>query len=487
MFESLTDKLQLTFKKLRGHGKLTEANISEAMREIRVALLEADVNYEIVKEFVASVQEECLGAEVIKTVTPGEQLVKVVNDHLIELMGDAEAPLDFSKHPAVIMLVGLHGTGKTTTCAKLAAHLRKENRSSLLVAGDVYRPAAIDQLEILGREIDVPVLADRVVQDVAAIARQGLDRAKREGIRTVIVDTAGRLQIDDEMVQELVRVKKAVDPTEIILVADAALGQEAVSVADHFHKALGITGVILTKMDGDSRGGAALSIRKVTDRPIKFIGVGEKIEDFEIFHPDRMASRILGMGDIVSLVEKAAEQIDEEEAARMAEKLKKNTFDFNDFLQQIRQMSEMGGMESVLKMLPGGANLANMPGMDENQIRRMEAIILSMTKKERTKPDTIDFSRRKRIAKGSGTSLEAVGQLVKQFSMLRKMMKKRGMLGRIMSGMMGGGLGGALSGIGAGGGIPSMSGLPPLGGFGGGGGSNRTPSKKKKRKKKKRR
>lgn len=486
MFESLTDKLQLTFKKIRGHGKLTESNIADAMREIRVALLEADVNYEIVKEFVASVQEECIGAEVIKTVSPGEQLVKIVNDQLINLMGEAEAPLDFSKHPAVIMLVGLHGTGKTTTCAKLAAHLRKENKSSLLVAGDVYRPAAIDQLEILGREIDVPVLADRVVQDVAAIAKQGLDRARREGLRTVIVDTAGRLQIDDEMVNELVRVKNAVDPTEIILVADAALGQEAVSVADHFHKALGITGVILTKMDGDSRGGAALSIRKVTDRPIKFVGVGEKIEDFEIFHPDRMASRILGMGDIVSLVEKAAEKIDEDEAARMAEKLKKNRFDFNDFLQQIRQMREMGGMESVLKMLPGGANLANMPGMDENQIQRMEAIILSMTKKERSKPDTIDFSRRKRIANGSGTSLEAVGQLVKQFSMLRKMMKKRGMLGRLMSGMMGGGLGGALAGMG-GGGMPSMGGLPPMGGFGGGGGSNITPSKKKKRKKKKRR
>ena len=488
MFENLTEKLQLTFKKLRGEAKLTESNITEAMGEIRRALLEADVNFEIVKEFVSAVRDECLGAEVIKTVSPGDQLVKIVNDKLCELMGEAEAPLDFSKHPAVIMLVGLHGTGKTTTCAKLAVHLRKENKSPLLVAGDVYRPAAIDQLEILGREIDVPVLADRVAMDVAAIARRGVDQARREGIRSVIIDTAGRLQIDDEMVKELVRVKNAVDPTEIILVADAALGQEAVSVADHFHKALGITGVILTKLDGDSRGGAALSIRKVTGCPIKFIGVGEKIEDLEVFHPDRMASRILGMGDIVSLVEKAAEKIDEEEAAKMAEKLKKNTFDFNDFLVQIRQMGEMGGMESVLKMLPGGADIAKMPGMDGDETKRMEAIIQSMTKKERSKPDIIDFPRRKRIAQGSGTSLEAVGQLVKQFSMLRKMMKKRGMLGRMMGAMMGGGLGGALGAMGGGGGMPAMGGdIPPLGGFGGGGGSNFTPSKKKKRKKKKRR
>ncbi|NOY75222.1 MAG: signal recognition particle protein [Kiritimatiellaeota bacterium] len=487
MFESLTEKLQITFKNIRGLGKLSESNIADATREIRLALLEADVNYEIVKEFVESVKNDCLGVEVVKTVSPGEQLVKIVNDRLRELMGEAEAPLDLSRHPAVIMLVGLHGTGKTTTCAKLAAHLRKENRSVLLVAGDIYRPAAIDQLEILGREIDVPVLSDRIVQDVAAIAKRGVDQARREGLRTVIIDTAGRLQIDDDMIKELERVKAAVDPTEIMLVADAALGQEAVSVADHFHKALDITGVILTKMDGDSRGGAALSIRKVTNRPIKFIGVGEKTEDFEVFHPDRMASRILGMGDIVSLVEKAAEKIDEEEAAKMAEKLKKNTFDFNDFLQQIRQMREMGGMESVLNMLPGGANIAKMPGMDGNETERMEAIILSMTKKERSKPDTIDFPRRKRIAQGSGTSIEAVGQLVKQFSMLRKMMKKRGMLGRVMGAMMGGGLGGALAGMGGGAMPAGMGGLPPMEGFGGGGGSNFTPSKKKKRKKKKRR
>ena len=488
MFENLTDRLQLTFKKLRGQASLSESNIADAMREIRTSMLEADVNHEIVKEFIQNVREDCLGTEVLKSVSPGQQIVKVVNDRLVELMGEEAVPLDLSKHPSVILMVGLHGGGKTTTSAKLALHLKKQNKRSMLVACDIYRPAAIDQLEILGKEIDIPVHTDREATNVPMIAQRAVEIARRDGIKTVIVDTAGRLQIDDSMVQELVQLKQTVNPTEIILVADAALGQEAVSVADHFHKALDITGVILTKMDGDARGGAALSIRKVTGAPIKFIGQGEKIEDLDVFYPDRIASRILGMGDVVSLVEKAAEDIDEEEAAKLAEKLKKSTFDFNDFQQQIQQMKKMGGMESILKMLPGGAKLADMPGMDEKKMVHMEAIISSMNKKERTKPDMIDFSRRKRIAKGSGTSIEAVGQLIKQFSMMRKMMKKRGMLGKMMSGLMGGGLGGGDMG-GMGGmdmsSMGAMGGMPPMGGGSGfGGGTNFTPKKKKRKKKK---
>ncbi len=485
MFENLTDRLQDTFKKIRGQAKLTESNVSDAMREIRTALLEADVNYDIVKSFIAEVKEECLGAEVLRSVTPGQQLAKIVNDKLTELMGESAAPLDLSQHPSVIMLVGLHGAGKTTSCAKLAAHLKKQNKRCLLVAADIYRPAAIDQLEILGKEIDVPVYTDRNSRSVPEIAAAGMEIARKEGIKTVIVDTAGRLQIDESMVMELVQVKQVVNPTEVMLVADAALGQEAVSVAEHFHKALDITGVILTKMDGDARGGAALSIRKVTNCPIKFVGVGEKIEDFEIFHPDRIASRILGMGDVVSLVEKAAEELDEAEAAKLAEKLKKSTFDFNDFLQQMQQMKKLGGMESILKMLPGGAKLANRPELEGDKMGKMEAIIHSMNKKERSNPDIIDFSRKKRIAKGSGNSTESVSQLIKQFSMMRKMMKKRGMMGKLMSGMMGGGLADMLGGGGGGGMMPSPGmGMPSMGGFHGG--EKFTP-KKKKRKKKKRR
>lgn len=483
MFESLSDKLQLTFKKLRGQAALSESNISDAMREIRTALLEADVNHEIVKDFISSVREECLGTEVLKSVSASQQVIKVVNDKLVELMGEEAAPLDLSQHPSVIMMVGLHGAGKTTTSAKLAKYLTKQNKKSMLVAGDIYRPAAIDQLEILGKEIGIEVHSDREANNVAMIARKGVDIAKHNGTKAVIVDTAGRLQIDNSMVAELVQIKQSVNPTEIILVVDAALGQEAVSVADHFHKALGITGVILTKLDGDARAGAALSIRKVTSAPIKFVGQGEKIDDLEVFYPDRMASRILGMGDVVSLVEKAAEEIDEEEAAKLAEKLKKSTFDFNDFQQQIHQMKKMGGMESILKMLPGGAKLANMPEMDGKKITQMEAIIGSMNKKERANPDLIDFSRRKRIAKGSGTTIQDVGQMIKQFLMMRKMMKKRGMMGQMMSSLMGGGLGGGgMDMASMAGGMGGMGGMPSMGG---GFGSNKT-AKKKKRKKKRR-
>jgi len=485
MFENLTDRLQHAFQKLRGHGALTESNISDAIREIRAALLEADVNHAIVKEFVDEVRTECLGAEVVKGVSPGQQLVKIVNDKLVELMGESDAPLDFSKHPAVFMMVGLHGSGKTTTSAKLAARLKKDGRRPMLVAADVYRPAAIDQLESLGEKIEVPVYSDRGNPDVSKIARDAVAKAKREGLRAVIIDTAGRLQIDDAMIMELARLRQVAAPSETILVADAALGQEAVSVAESFHKALELTGIILTKLDGDARGGAALSMRKVAGVPVKFVGVGENVEDLDVFHPDRMASRILGMGDVVSLVEKVSDEVDEEEAKKLAEKLRKNAFDFNDFLAQIKQMRNMGGMEAILKMLPGGAKLADLPEMDEKNVSRMEAIILSMTKQEREKPDLIDFSRRKRIAKGSGTSLEDVGKLVKQFSMMRKMMRKRGMLGRLASGLLGGGLGGGMMGGGAGLGGLGM-GLPATEGGGGGfgGGSNYTPPKKKKKKNK---
>lgn len=435
MFENLTDGLQQVFRRLRGYGRLSESNISDAMDEIRTALLEADVNYQIVKEFIAEVREHCLGAEVLKSVTPGQQVVKIVNDCLVGLMGESSVPLDLGSFPSVIMVIGLHGSGKTTTAAKLAVNLKKQNKKSLLVAGDIYRPAAIDQLEVLGNETGIPVYTDRSNPHVSVIAKNAVDSAVREGMDAVIIDTAGRLQIDDQMVQELVHINYAVSPKEILLVVDAALGQEAVSVADHFHKALGITGVILTKLDGDARGGAALSLRRVTNCPIKFVGVGEKVDDLEAFHPDRMASRILGMGDIVSLVEKAAEEIDEQEAARLEEKLRKQSFDFDDFLQQMRQMRKMGGLDSIIKMLPGGGQLGSLPpGLDSKKILHMEAAVCSMTKEERVRPEIINFSRRKRIAGGSGTSLEVVGQLIKQFSMMRKMMKKTSLINKLMSG-----------------------------------------------------
>ncbi|MDD3118963.1 MAG: signal recognition particle protein, partial [Victivallales bacterium] len=340
MFDSLTDRLQDTFKRLRGQARLTEANMTETLREIRLALLDADVNIRIVKEFVDTIRQDCQGEDVLRSVTPGQQLVKIVNDRLIELMGGGEAALDLKGRPAVIMMVGLHGSGKTTSAAKLAARLKKDKKKVLLVAADVYRPAAIDQLEVLGHDIEVPVFAERNNPDVAAIARRAVDQAIAESYDVVIVDTAGRLQIDQTMVQELVRVSQVTRANEILLVADAALGQEAVSVAEHFHQALGLTGVVLTKLDGDARGGAALSIRKVTGCPIKFVGVGEKIEALEVFYPDRMASRILGMGDVVSLVEKAAEEIDRAEAEKQLKKLKRNEFDFNDFLSQMRQISK---------------------------------------------------------------------------------------------------------------------------------------------------
>ena len=450
MFDSLSDKLHGIFKKLRGESRLSESNIAEAMRDIRLALLEADVNAAIADEFINAVKESCIGQEVLKSVTPGQQIVRIVHDQLVELLGGDSGELKLGGRPSVIMLVGLHGSGKTTTAGKLALKLRRDGRKVLLVAGDVYRPAAIDQLETLGGEIKVPVHVERTSVNVAAIASDALAVAKKENYDCVIIDTAGRLQIDETMVQELIRIRQAVTPDEILLVADAALGQEAVSVAEHFHKALELTGFILTKLDGDARGGAALSIRKVTGVPVKFAGFGEKMDALEVFHPDRMAGRILGMGDVVSLVEKAAAEIDEEEAKKLQEKLKKNKFDYNDFLSQLRQISKLGGMEGILRFLPGGKQISNaLSGVDKGQFARMEAMVYSMTKEERANPDLIDFSRRKRIAKGCGMPTEAVSSFVKQFEMMRKMMRPGGVLGRMAAtGVMpeitpGGGIAGA--------------------------------------------
>ncbi len=435
MFESLSDKLHDVFRKLRGQSTLSEANIAEAMREIRLALLEADVNINVATEFIDSVKAACVGQDVVRSITPGQQVVKIVHDNLVDLLGGGAAELEFKSKPTVLMLVGLHGSGKTTTAGKLALKLRRDGKKVLLVAGDVYRPAAIDQLEIIGREIGVPVHAERTSVNVAAIALNAVEQAGKQGFDVVIIDTAGRLQIDDTMVQELVRIRQAVHPDEVLLVADAALGQEAVSVAEHFHQALTLTGFILTKLDGDARGGAALSIRKVTGCPVKFIGMGEKLDSLEVFYPERMAGRILGMGDVVSLVEKAAAEIDEEEAKKLQEKLRANKFDYDDFLAQLRQIKKLGGMESILKFLPGGRQLAGMlSGVDPKHFLRMEAVILSMTRAERANPDLMDFSRKKRIAKGSGVPVETVSNLVKQFESMRKMMKHNGMIGRLMSG-----------------------------------------------------
>ena len=465
MFDSLSNKLQDTFKKLRGQAILTESNIAEAMREIRLALLDADVSYQIAKEFVDSVKESALGQEVLRSVTPGQQVIKIVNDKLVELMGTSGEPLDLSNVPSVIMLVGLHGNGKTTFAGKLANYLTKQGKKVLLVAADIYRPAAIDQLEVLGKEIGVPVYSDRMQPRVDLLAKTAKEKAKIEGYDTVILDTAGRHQIDSDMVQELVLMSQLVLPTETLLVADSALGQEAVSVADSFHKALSLTGVVLTKLDGDARGGAALSIRKTTNCPIKFIGVGEKLEDIEVFHPDRIASRILGMGDIVSLVEQASENIEMEEAEKLEKRLKSNQFDFNDFLSQLNQMKKLGGLGKILKMLPGGKQLSKF-NVDDKQFSRMEAIIQSMNKKERVNPEIIDIARRKRIAAGCGVNITEVNALLKQFFMMKKVMKKSSLMNNMMSEM----------------GMPSIPGS--MGGMGGGLSRGPKNIKKKDRKKK---
>ncbi len=438
MLDTLSERLQGVVRKLRGRGVIDEKNISEAMREIRMALIEADVNFRIARDFVRRTAERCRGQDVLKSVTPGQQFVKIVHDELTELMGGREsAELDLSANPAVVLLAGLHGCGKTTTAAKLALWAKKrKGRSPLLVACDVYRPAAVDQLETLGRQIDVPVHCDRGRKDAVAIAEAGVRRAREEGRNLVIVDTAGRLHIDEDLVDELVRIREAIRPHEILLVADAATGQEAVAIAGRFHEALGLTGIILTKLDGDARGGAALSMREAAGRPIKFVGTGEKIDAFQPFHPDRMASRILGMGDVLSLVERAQETIEEDSARRMEEKLRRNTINLEDFLDQLQQVRKMGSMREVLGMLPG---MPKIPESDlgENDLVHVEAIIRSMTPEERRRPEILNGSRRRRIARGSGTTVAEVNQLIKQFTMMKRALRQ-----------MGGGRGGVPRGFG---------------------------------------
>ena len=449
MFESLTDKLSRTLRNLRGVGKLTEDNVSEALGEVRKALLSADVHFRTAREFVEEVKQACLGQEVLKSVSPGQQVIKIIHDELVKLLGEGTNQLREDR-PLRVLMVGLHGAGKTTTSAKLAKRLAKDGCSPMLVACDVYRPAAIDQLEILAKQEQFPCYLDRENKDVPAIARAGWEKSKENGSDVIIFDTAGRLQIDDELVLELELLKKEVNPHEILLVADAALGQEAVNVAKTFHERLSLTGIILTKVDGDARGGAALSMKKVTGAPIKFMGTGEKIDEFEVFHPDRLASRMLGMGDVVSLVEKAQENLDQEESMRMAEKMLKAEFDFEDFLTQMKQMKKLGSMGSIAKMLPGMNNV-EIGDKEENTLGRHEAIILSMTKEERRVPRILGGSRRKRIAEGAGVQIKDVNQLIKQFTQMQKMMKK----------MKGGKMKQMMSALGGGGGMPDMGDMDP--------------------------
>ena len=425
-FESLSDKLNIAFKKLRGKGVISEADINEAMREIRFALLEADVNYKVVKEFVATVKEKALGEDVLKSLTPGQQVVKIVNDELVRLLGGSSSKMTYSSSGfTTIMLVGLQGTGKTTTAAKLASYLIKEGKKPMMAACDIYRPAAIDQLEIVGKQVGVPVYTDRDCRDAAKIAVDAKKEAERKGLNILIVDTAGRLHIDEQLMDELKSIRKAVKPHEILLVVDAMTGQDAVTVADTFHQELGIDGVIMTKLDGDTRGGAALSVKEVTGRPIKFIGTGEKLDALEVFYPDRMASRILGMGDVLTLIEKAQESADLEKAAELEKRLAKNKFTLEDFLDQMSQIRGMGGLSKVLDMIPGG-NKVSEEQLDqgEKEFRRMEAIIHSMTKAEREDPALLNASRRKRIAAGSGTTVTQVNQLIKKYEDTRKMLKQ---------------------------------------------------------------
>ena len=427
-FEGLSEKLQGVFKGLKGKGTLSEADINNAIRQIKLALLEADVNFKVVKEFVATIKEKALGEEVIKSVTPGQQIVKIVNDELAALMGGAGSKLTYSPRGfTVYMMVGLQGTGKTTTCGKLANYLKKEGKKPMLCACDVYRPAAIDQLEVVGSSIDVPVYVNRDSKKPEKIAMEAVRQAEIKGYDVLIVDTAGRLQIDEELMEELVRIKKEIKPHEILLVLDALTGQDAVNAAEGFNDKLGVDGIIMTKLDGDARGGAALSAKKVTGKPIKFIGTGEKFDALEPFHPERMASRILGMGDIVSLVERAQDAIDEEKAAKLEERIRKNAFTLEDFLDQMGQIKNMGGIGGMLDMMPGiSARQKQEVDMEkaEKEFVQMEAIILSMTKQERDNPSILNSSRRKRIAAGSGQSVAKVNSLIKRYEDTKKMMKR---------------------------------------------------------------
>jgi signal recognition particle subunit SRP54 len=444
MFDSLSGKLQNAFRNLRGLGKISESNVGDALRDVRMALLEADVNFKVARDFIERVKTKSIGAEVVQSIQPGQQIIKIIHDELVELLGSTNAGLNFGGNPMCVLMVGLHGSGKTTSSGKLARLIQKQGRQPLLVAADVYRPAAMDQLETLGKQLELPTFVKRGEQDVLKIARDALDFARTNNRNFVIFDTAGRLQIDEPLVQELVRLRDLVKPQEILLVLDAATGQEAVNVATHFDEALNITGCILTKLDGDARGGAALSMKAVTGKPIKFVGVGEKLDEFEPFHPERMASRILGMGDVVSLVEKAAEAVDLDDAKRMEEKMRKGEFTLEDFLDQLRQMKKLGPLESVVKMLPGGAEAIK--GADltkqEKEFKHMEAMICAMTPKERKSPQILNAKRRIRIAKGSGVSVTELNTMLNKFGQMQQMMKKMGKFQKMMARM-----GGAMPGM----------------------------------------
>ena len=431
-FEGLSEKLGAVFKKLKSRGKLTESDVKEAMREVRMALLEADVNYKVVKDFVASVTERAVGEEVLKSLTPGQQVIKIVNEELIKLMGEANSKINFpNKPPCIIMMCGLQGSGKTTHAAKLAKHFKGQGHRPLLVACDVYRPAAIEQLKVVGGKADVSVFEMGQI-DPRKIAKEGIKYAKDYGFDMVLLDTAGRLHIDEELMNELKDIKKIAEPNEIMLVVDAMIGQDAVKVASSFDEALGIDSVILTKLDSDTRGGAALSVLAVTGKPIKFVGMGEKLGEFEPFHPERMASRILGMGDMLTLIEKATNTIDEKEAKKLAEKMQEKGFDLNDLLDQMKQIHKMGSMKSLIRLLPGVGKIDDEAlEQGEIQLRKTEAMINSMTAAEREKPSIIDPKRKRRIAAGSGTQVQDINQLLKQFDQMQKMMKQFGIGGKL--------------------------------------------------------
>lgn len=439
MFDSLTSKLQDVFRDLRGLGRISETNVSESLREVRLALLDADVNFKVARDFIERVREKAIGQEVIRSIQPGQQIIKIIHDELVALLGSENASLDLGGSPACILMVGLHGSGKTTSSGKLARMLEKQGRAPLLIAADVYRPAAMDQLATLGEQLGVPVFVQKEEKDVVRIARAALVFAVANQRNVLIFDTAGRLQIDEPLVQELVRLRDEVHPREILLVLDAATGQEAVNVATHFDQALGMTGAVLTKLDGDARGGAALSFKAVVGKPIKLMGVGEKLEDFEPFHPERMAQRILGMGDVVSLVEKAAEAVDVEEAMRIEERMRKGQFTLQDFLDQLRQMKKLGPIETIVGLLPGGGDM--LKGADlaksEREFRRMEGIICSMTPQERRSPNILNAKRRVRIANGSGVKVSEVNNLLNRFNQMQQMMKKMGKFKKMMARMGG--------------------------------------------------
>ena len=474
MFESLSDRLSGVFRSFSGRGQLTEENIQAGLREVRLALLEADVNFKVVKDFVENVRQKCLGQELIKGVSPAQQVVKIVHEELVGLLGGETAGLNLQgQEPAVIMLVGLQGSGKTTSAGKIANLLRKQKMRPYLVPADVYRPAAIDQLTVLAKQLDMPCFPSTVDMNPVDIARQAMEAAREQQATVVLLDTAGRLHVDEPLMQELAAIKAAVNPQEILFVADAMTGQDAVTVAEAFNKDLELTGVVLTKMDGDARGGAALSIKSVTGAPVKFVGMGEKLSEMEVFHPDRVAGRILGMGDVLTLLEKAQDNINAEEAEELARKMQKARFDLEDFRTQMRRMRKIGSFESILKHIPGLGGLANQLaelGDHEKELNRTEAIINSMTMKERRNPDIINGSRRARIARGSGTTVQQVNQLLKQFDQMRRMMQSVMRPGRRMPQLPGGmgrfgGMGGGLPGMGVPGGLPGMgAGIPGLGG-----------------------